>query len=103
MKEAQTLSDGMLCICVVISPDKIKAYLVECVSIILCQINAGTPSSMHSSLSNWSLKCVYPIHYSMYVHCAITIVIDSYTIVQMYIELCSYICVAHVCMACCSL
>ena len=53
MKEARTLSDGMLCIiCVVTFPDKIKAYLVERVSIILCQINASTPSFMHSSVLN---------------------------------------------------
>ena len=32
MTEARKLSDGMLCVCVMISPDKIKGYFVECVS-----------------------------------------------------------------------
>ena len=43
-KEARTFSDGMLCVCVVISPDNIKAYWVECVStlhgVIVAQVSS---------------------------------------------------------------
>ena len=41
MKEARTLSDGMFCVWVVISPDNIKAYLVECVSTCTLHGNLG--------------------------------------------------------------
>ena len=62
-KETRTLSGGMLCECVVISPDNIKAYWVECVStlhgVIMVQV------SSKGSLCSVSDQCQY-IWSSMY-------------------------------------